>query len=127
MTAQTPDITFIENKEYSLPDFVRENSFVSIDNPRIIHKPRNDTIISTACHRHYVVTREVVDNSLYLVKINGDFTALESLPFIADWITGTLVVPKKDEILGRIAYWIVYEEEFHIEVVNGVVQKNNCC
>ena len=123
MTAQTPDFIIIENKEYSLPDFVRENEFVSIDDSRIIHKPRNDTIMSTACHRHYVATWEIIDDLLYLVKINGDYSALEPLPFFADWITGTLVVPKEGKMLGRIAYWIVYEEELHIEVKNGVIQK----
>ena len=143
MTAQFPDTIIIDNKEYDLPDFVIHNEFVTIDDSHIIKlmgakldnfytsspEPMNYypfdrhgmILSSTRCHRKYIATWEIRDKFLYLESIRGLFSTTKTLPFLADWITGTLVVPK-GELLGTLGYWPVKEEEFHIKVENGVIQ-----
>jgi len=89
--------------------------------------------ILTSCWRGYIGTWQIVDNHLYLVKLDGEYedgslATLEDVfpghtgPVLASWYSGTLRVPRGDLLhyvhMGWASTW---EMDLLIEVDKGEV------
>jgi len=80
-------------------------------------------VFSTACWRQYIGTWEVKDERFYLVHVGGRFK-VNGEPVLAEWFTGTLRIPRGEQLqYVHMGFGSVYEEELHIRIENGLVIK----
>jgi hypothetical protein len=101
--------------------------------PRILpgdpHAHRTDdgygVLRSTACWRRYLGTWEIKEGRFYLVALRGIVTLSEGEPILADWFSGSIVVPRGELIeYVHMGFASTYERDLHIEIDRGVVVKS---
>ena len=79
-------------------------------------------VFSTACWRRYLGTWEVRGGRLYLDGVAGLYELEGVEPLFADWVSGTLVVPRGGLLrYVHMGFESVYERELHLRVEAGVV------
>jgi hypothetical protein len=69
MTMQVPDIVIYENKNYLLIDIVKDKQLINPDQFQI-----NEAmgINSTSCWRGYEAEYSIIDNLIYLTRLNDE-------------------------------------------------------
>lgn len=103
------------------------------DSPRIVRAEKSERMgmpsrfgimLSTACYRGYVGSWEIREDRLYLNGLSGCFSLVGDEPLFADWVSGTLNVPR-GELISYIhmGFASLYEEEIHLTVENGVITR----
>jgi hypothetical protein len=136
-TAQIPDIIMIDGEKHSLFSNPLEQHFAKTGRPDIL----DGGVVSSANWRGYVATWAIEGGRLYLTKVEKEYAkerqpgAYEWLPIsllklfpsskgrvIADWYTGTLRVPRGEELqYVHMGYGSIYERELRITIRNGKV------
>jgi hypothetical protein len=74
---------------------------------------------STKNFRPCVGRWEINNNKLHLISIAGTHNLISNTKILADWITGTLIIPNGERPRG----WVVYENEIHLTINKGLVVK----
>lgn len=136
-TAQTPDIVMIDGERLPLFSNPLEQHFAKAGRPKVL----DGGVVSTGNWRGYVATWTIEDGRLYLTKVEKEYAkdrqpgAYEWLPIslrklfpnskdrvIADWYTGTLRIPRGEELqYVHMGYGSIYERELRITIRNGQV------
>ena len=136
-TAQIPDIIIIDGEEHSLFSNPLEQHFAKAGRPGIL----DEGVASSANWRGHVATWTIEGGRLYLTKVEKEYAkerqpgAYEWLPIslrklfpnskgrvIADWYTGTLRVPRGEELqYVHMGYGSIYQRELRITIRNGQV------
>ncbi|GHB14115.1 hypothetical protein [Modicisalibacter luteus] len=99
MTKQVKDTLIWEDETFLLekpPELPKHHDKIVPGRPQNAD-PMDDYLditTSTACHRGYIATWEVVEGQLYLTGLEGRFQLPEG-PVLADWVSGRLLAPTK--------------------------------
>ena len=105
-------------------------SYFDINNPRPEHL---FNAICTACYRGYIATWEIIDNHLYLVKLDKNYCGRtnteiplnlifpnKEAPIDANWFSGAIRIPLGKLLHGvRIGYESIYEKDLILKFING--------
>ena len=84
---------------------------------------KSESVISSACWRHYIGTWEIKDDRFYLKKLSGMYKINGREALFADWFSGTLRVPQGDILeYVHMGYGSVFEQETHIKIKDGLVK-----
>lgn len=138
MTAQVSDVLQWNGKQYQLysepfRSYQKQNWH---DRERFLFVPR-----SSACWRGYRAKWKIEDGKLYLLSISGwvaqsvgrpkFYRMLQvmgtSEPVLADWFTGTLIIPHGKMLQYiHMPYASRFESRFEIYLINGVITKVLC-
>jgi hypothetical protein len=79
-------------------------------------------IFSTACWRQYIGTWEIRDERLFLRGLRGRLALVGEEPLFADWFSGTLRIPRAEQLLtGHMDSASPYEQELLLSLRRGVV------
>jgi hypothetical protein len=131
-TVQVPDKLIFEGKSHELYAVPLE-SYFSGRRPR----PKWLKETNTACWRGYVATWEVVDDMLYLKRVDlGNFEKPKNLtprlfpgkkpPIPADWFSGTVRVPMGKVLPNApVVFGPVREEDLFLTFENGRLVKRH--
>lgn len=134
MTTQTPERIRYQGKLHAL---CTEPLSPYLEQAGINIEP---AILNSALWRGYVGTWEISDNQLYLVRIGGYtkhgklslstlfpshprfFFSRWTKPVFADWYTGTLRIPRGEQLkFVHVGYASVHEEDVLVAMENGIV------
>ena len=131
MTAQTPEILWLDGEKHALFADPIAAYFDEVGTRPKFRAPH------TACWRGYVGQWELIDNKLYLRRFSGTLAegkavTLKSIfpkgpyPIFASWFTGTLQVPQ-GKLLEYIhmGYASIYEDELLLEFKRGVLVRKS--
>ena len=121
MTAQSSEILILDGETCDMafcPPLPQND-------PRVIDASDTKEALgmqSTACWRRYRATLEIKDGKFYLIGVCGRFAMTTDEPIFADWVTGTLRVPR-GEMLQYVhqGYQSVFEQDQLIKVEDGIV------
>ena len=126
MTAQIHEKLIFEGKLVSMTAFPN----IPVGHERIHinsdEEARQSTapVFSTACWRGYVGSWKIKAGRLYLTAIEGRFKLLGDEPLLADWFSGTLVVPQGKMLqYVHMGFESIYEEQVLISVEKGIVSE----
>ena len=124
MTAQVHERLILDGEQTSMASCPQ----VPADHPRIESvdplpdAKKHGTILSTGCWRQYIGTWEIRDGRFYLKEIIGRYHLVDEEPLFADWYTGTLVVPRGEQLqYVHMGFESVYEQEWRIDIRQGMV------
>jgi hypothetical protein len=104
MCYQIPDQLILDNREITIAPLPVAESAV------IIRTPEQTLSLTTAHVRGYIATWALIDEKLYLIKIDGCYKLQHNLPVLADWINTTIC--SADGIYG---------ENIDIEIKSGLI------
>jgi hypothetical protein len=82
--------------------------------------------VRSDCWKGYVSWWEINKNKLYLSNLSGNFKMLsDKPPILADWYSGTLIIPGSDTIFpwGAPPEMSMHEKEIHVNIEKGLVVK----
>jgi hypothetical protein len=141
-TAQAPDVLIVDGKFYKLYSNPLEDYYGKKKRPQFFVEPNAK---NSGNWRGYVATWEIINNRLYLTKIDSWFcnnrmiktkngcrrVVLQNLfgtkvnnKVAASWFSGSLRVPDGRELqYVHMGYGSIYEREIVFEVVAGEIVK----
>jgi len=110
MCDQMPDKLIINGNSISIaPLPIKESE-------NVIYTPVSTMTFSTAHQRGYVAFWEIIDQKLYLTKIEGCYQLKFDKPLFADWVTGQICLAAGS-----------YGRSLDIFVENGYSKENSNC
>lgn len=131
MTAQIPEILFYRNKKHAMCDEPLKKYFRLSGK-----KPETESpYICSALTRKYLGTWKVVDDRLYLTKIQfGRTTRCDNMigvffpdckgKVFAEWFTGKVRLPQGEMLKYiHLGYASIYEKDLFLYFKNGVLTK----
>jgi hypothetical protein len=111
MTAQEPEVLIFDGERLDMTS-----------NPSLNGKAEAGWSMKTSNYRGYVGVWEIVDNKLYLNKVDGGFMK-EKGPFFADWVSQELHVWKGNELsYVHAGYGSMYEEDMFFDIEYGILK-----
>lgn len=114
MTRQAPETIYYQGEKLSLTSYPP----LPIKDDRVVFVKDTtsdilDTFNTTFCRRQYIGTWEIQQRKLYLSHLEGHYQLKTSMPIIADWFTGTLMISRNSK--GEDV------SSFNLEIENGLI------
>ena len=118
MTAQMTEKLILDGVEKALlcePNIPKEHQSIEV---------QSSDLLNTTCWRGYIGTWEIKDNYFYLKSVSGKYLLRDSIPVLADWYTGVLIIPlSQPNGYFHGGYGHSYAQNQLITVIQGKVVK----
>lgn len=127
MTTQIAETCIYQGIHYSMPGCISlptsDGRVKELSGDALEEAVNNsDDWLSTACWRQYIGTWEVIENRLFLIKLEGKYTISDGGSVFADWFSDTLCLPHGELLDYNIEIgYVRYAEELRLTFDKGVL------